>query len=260
MKRILYRSINYRKKEHVAVIKINSPAKNHLEIAHLANELSRVFSEIILDEEIWVVLITGSGRKAFSMGDDLIAEIFMHNEQTGTKLCSIAEPIAKLDRPVIAGINGDAIGPGLELALACDIRISTEISHFGLPHIRKGLIPWDGGTQRLSRLVGRSKALELILTGEIIDAQEAYRIGLVNKLVPPNELMTVVTELTQEIASRAPIALRYAKEAVHTGMDLTLEQGLRLEADLYFLLHTTRDRAEGIRAFGDKRTPHFEGK
>jgi enoyl-CoA hydratase/carnithine racemase len=161
---------------------------------------------------------------------------------------------------VIAAINGDATGQGLELALACDIRVATEASHFGLPHIKKGLIPWDGGTQRLSRLVGSGKTLEMILTGEMIDAQEALRIGLVNKVVPREELMKAVTGLAQEMASKGPIALRYAKEAIHKGMDLTLEQGLRLEADLYLLLHTTKDRSEGIKAFREKKVPRFEGR
>jgi enoyl-CoA hydratase len=129
-----------------------------------------------------------------------------------------------------------------------------------LPHIRLGLIPWDGGTQRLSRLVGRGKALEMILTGEMIDAQEADRIGLVSKIIPSGELIATATNMAREMASKGSIALRYVKEAVYKGMDLTIEQGLRLEADLYFLLHTTKDRAEGIQAFREKKTPKFEGK
>jgi len=127
-------------------------------------------------------------------------------------------------------------------------------------HVTYGEIPWDGGTQRLSRLVGRGKAMEMILSGEFIDAQEAYRIGLVNKIVLPDELLTVVMDMAQKMASKGPIALKYAKEAICKGLDLSLEQGLRLEADLYFLLHTTRDRTEGITAFRDKRSPGFEGK
>jgi enoyl-CoA hydratase/carnithine racemase len=157
------------------------------------------------------------------------------------------------------GIGGDAIGLGLELALACDIRIAADTAHFGFPHIKEGLIPWDGGTQRLSRVVGQAKAMEMILTGEVIDAEEAYRIGLLSKVVPAEELMPVTIDMAREMASKGPIALRYAKEAIQKGMDLTLEQGLRLEADLYFLLHTTKDRTEGITAFREKRTPEFEG-
>jgi len=148
----------------------------------------------------------------------------------------------------------------LELALACDMRIASEGSCFGLTHIRTGLVPWDGGTQRLSRLVGRAKAIEMILTGEVIDSHEALRIGLVNRVVSSDQLMTTAMEVAQEIASKGAIALRYTKEAVYKGMDLTLEQGLRLEADLYLLLHTTRDRTEGIQAFRNKRTPQFKGQ
>jgi enoyl-CoA hydratase/carnithine racemase len=161
---------------------------------------------------------------------------------------------------VIAAISGDVIGQGLELALACDLRIASETSHFGLPQIKTGHLPSDGGTQRLSRLVGRGKGLEMILTGEIIDAQEALRIGLVNKVVPKKDLMEVTMKMAQEMASRGPIALRYIKEAIYKGMDMTLEQGLRLEADLYLILHTTKDRTEGIQAFRGKRKPKFEGK
>jgi enoyl-CoA hydratase/carnithine racemase len=146
------------------------------------------------------------------------------------------------------------------MALACDIRIAGETSRFGLPQIKKGLIPWDGGTQRLTRLVGRGKALEMILTGETMSAEEAYRFGLVSQVVPPKELMAIVMKMAREMASKGSIALRYTKEAVYQGMDLTLEQGLRLEADLYLLIHTTKDRTEGIKAFREKRVPKFEGK
>ena len=176
------------------------------------------------------------------------------------KISSVSEPIARIDRPVIAAIQGDAIGQGLEMALACDLRIAAETSRFGLPQIKAGLIPWDGGTQRLARLVGRGKALEMILTGETIDAREAYRVGLVNKVVPSQELMSTVMSMAREMATKGSIALRYTKEAVYQGMDLILEQGLRLEADLYLLIHTTKGRTEGIKAFREKRVPKFEGK
>ena len=194
------------------------------------------------------------------MGIDLIGVVLGGNEEDKTKFLSLAEPIAKLDRPVIAAISGNAIGQGLELALACDIRIASETSCFGMSDIKSGLIPWDGGTQRLSRLVGRGKALEIILTGEVIDAQEALRIGLVHKVVSRKDLMEVAVKIAQEMVSKGPIALRYAKEAIYKGMDMTLEQGLRLEADLYLLIHTTKDRTEGIQAFREKRKPEFEGK
>jgi hypothetical protein len=146
------------------------------------------------------------------------------------------------------------------LALACDIRIASERASFCLPHTAHGLIPCGGGTQRLPRLVGKGKALEIVLTAEPINAQEAFRIGLVSKVVSAEKLLQEAEEWVERIISHGPIALRYAREAVHKGMDLTLEQGLRLEADLYFLIQTTSDRMEGIRAFKEKRSPQFKGE
>jgi enoyl-CoA hydratase len=255
-----YQILSYERIDHIEVIRITSPSDTRAEMEHLANEVADVCSEITLDKDIRVIVVTGTGEKAFAIGEDLTPQVSETKQERGTGFCSIAEPIAKLNQPVIAAINGDAIGLGLELTLACDIRISEEGSRFGLPQVSKGNIPWDGGTQRLSRLVGRSKALEMLLTGDLIGAQEAYRIGLVNKVASPGELMTAALDVAREVASKGPITLRYAKEAIHDGMDLTLEQGLRLEADLYFLLHTTRDRTEGIRAFQQKRSPQFEGE
>jgi enoyl-CoA hydratase/carnithine racemase len=165
-----------------------------------------------------------------------------------------------MEKPVIAAINGDAIGDGLELALSCDIRIAADTARFGLTQLESGAIPSDGGTQRLPRLIGKGKALELILTAETINATEALDIGLVSKLVPASELATEAETLVQGIATKAPISLRYVKEAVNKGMDMTMDQGLRLEADLYLLLHTTADRTEGITAFLEKRTPEFKGE
>ena len=255
-----YQYITYQKNEHVAITTISTSAKDQEKLSFLANEFSGLYAEITDDEEIRVVILAGSGEQPFSMGEDLVAKILKAKEESGIKISSLAESIAKLNQPVIVGVNGDAIGQGLELALACDIRIASETSHFGLTYINSGMIPWDGGTQRLSRLVERGKAIEMILTGELIDAQEAYRIGLVNKVVPAQELTPVVMNIAQEMASKGPIALRYAKEAIYKGMDLTLKQGLRLEADLYSLLHTTKDRTEGIKAFQGKRSPKFNGR
>jgi enoyl-CoA hydratase/carnithine racemase len=229
-------------------------------MARLSHELTELCAEITWDEKVRVIVITGSGEKSFSLGTGLNRTVSGTGEEEEMKFFSIAEPIARMDRPVIAAINGDAIGQGLEVILACDIRIAVETSRFGMPQIKGGLIPWDGGTQRLTRLVGRGKALEMIFTGETIDAKEAYRVGLVNKVVPPQELMSTVMRMAEEMASKGSIALRYTKEAVYQGMDLTLEQGLRLEADLYLLIHTTKDRTEGIRAFREKRVPKFEGR
>jgi enoyl-CoA hydratase/carnithine racemase len=254
-----YQTLSSQKKNNVLSITVTDLLSDQIEVAQLSDELTQLRAEIALDDEIRVVILTSSREKSFSIGINLIGGISRTNEEVQQSF-SLAEPITKLDRPIIASISGDAIGQGLELALACDMRIASETSRFGLPQIKAGHIPWDGGTQRLSRLVGRGKALEMILTGETIDAQEALRIGLVNKVVPKEELMKVAMKMAQEMASKGPIALKYAKEAVYKGMDMTLEQGLRLEADLYLLIHTSKDRTEGIQAFREKRTPKFEGK
>ncbi|MCP4578718.1 MAG: hypothetical protein GY846_20775 [Deltaproteobacteria bacterium] len=254
-----HHNLTYQEKEHVAFIRINTPVKDRMDLALLSDELNAVCSRINSEKEIRVVVVTSSLDNAFSLGEDLIADVSEAEKETEIKSCALAAPIAGISQPVIAGINGNGLGQGLEMALACDIRISTETSFFGLPHIRVGGIPSDGGIQRLSRLVGKGKVLEMVLTGELIDAREAERIGLVNKIVPPSELEGAISEMAHEMAAKSPSALKYAKESVCKGMDLTLEQGLRLEADLYFLLHSTEDRREGIEAFREKRTPEFKG-
>jgi len=257
---MVYRTLNCQKKDNVMIVSIIGPVDSLVTLAQLSDELTQLYDEIMVDEEIRVLVLTGDGEKSFSMGTDSFEPLLGDVDELGMKTWSLAEPIAKLDQPVIAAIHGDAIGQGLELVLASDIRIASETSHFGLTHIRTGHIPWDGGTQRLSRLIGKSNAIEMILTGKMIDAQEALRIGLVNKIVPSGDLLPVVLDMAHGMASKGPIALRYTKEATYKGLDMTLEQGLRLEADLYLLLHTTQDRTEGIKAFREKRTFRFEGK
>jgi enoyl-CoA hydratase/carnithine racemase len=168
--------------------------------------------------------------------------------------------LAAITKPTLAAINGDALGVGLEMALACDLRVSTLGAHFGFPQIADGLMPCGGGTQRLPRIVGQAKALELVLTGEVIDAAEAQRIGLVSEVRPESTFATRVDEIIQGLLGKGPIALRLGKEAVHKAMDLTLDQGMRLEEDLYALLQTTRDRTEGVQAFLAKRQPMFTGQ
>lgn len=203
-------------------------------------ELAELCDRITWDEEARVVLLR-----------------FGELRDQGPKL---VEPVAKLKQPVIAALQGDALGLGLELALACDIRIATENARFGLPQVREGRIPSNGGTQRLPRLVGQGKAIEMILTGEAIDAAEASRIGLVNRVVKPESLMNSAMELAQEMANKSPLSLSYAKEALYGGRDVTLDQGLQMEMDLYLLLFSTADRAEGITAFREKRNPDFRGR
>jgi enoyl-CoA hydratase/carnithine racemase len=171
-----------------------------------------------------------------------------------------ASAMADIGQPTIAAISGDALGQGLELALACDFRIASNTARLALNQVEQGELPWDGGTQRLPRLIGRARALDMILTGRMLSAEEAVQAGLIHRAVPPEALDETVRGLAADLAAKAPVAVRYAKEAVLSGLDLTLAQGLRLEADLYFLIHTTRDRTEGITAFREKRKPRFEGR
>ncbi len=245
-----YKTILYEKKGQVCYITLNRPQLGNAINTLMSRELADVCRTINQDEEISVVILKGAGG-AFSSGSE------PEEWEAG---CDASRAIASLERVVIAAIDGDALGEGLEMALACDIRVASERARFCLPHTAHGLIPGGGGTQRLPRLVGQGKALEMILTAEPIDAREAFRIGLVSKVVSPDELLQEAEELAKRIITRGPIALRYAKEAVNKGLDLTLEHGLRLEADLYFLIQTTEDRMEGIRAFLEKRPPQFKGK
>jgi enoyl-CoA hydratase/carnithine racemase len=227
----------------------------------MSQEIDEICRRINQDNDIYVVVITGSGS-VFCNGNELQTpgKIPPRGEAETVQKYNIAAAVAAIEKPVIAAVNGDALGDGLELALACDVRIAAQNARFGLPEIEAGLIPSGGGTQRLPRIVGRGKALEMILTGETIDAAEALENGLVTKIVSAESLMTEVEALAKAMAAKAPVSLRYIKEAINKGLDLTMEQGLRLEADLYFLLHTTGDRTEGIKAFQQKRPPEFKGQ
>jgi len=248
-----YATIIYTQKDHVAHIILNRPEVDNIISQQLAQELDDVCRQINQDDDIYVAIITGAGDGGFCGGSEL-------EQQEFSRCYSPATAIASIDRPVIAAINGDALGQGLELALSCDIRLASHRARLGFPQIAQGLIPTDGGTQRLPRIVGKGKAMELILTGEIISAEEAFEIGLVNKVVAEENLAVEVESAAKTITTKGPIAVRYIKEAVNKGLDLTLEQGLHLEADLYFLLHTTADRTEGIKAFLKKRPPQFKGR
>ena len=246
-----HNAIIYAKKEHIAFVTFNRPEADNIINRQMAQELEDICCQINQDNDVYVVIITGTGGKAFCGGSEL---------EPGERRYSPAAAVASIDRPVIAAINGDALGQGLELALSCDIRFAAEGAQFGLPQVVQGLIPMDGGTQRLPAIIGKAKAMELLLTAETIGAEEAFEIGLVNKSVPQKELASEVEALAKNLASKGPIALRYIKEAVNKGLELTLEQGLRLEADLYFLMHTTADRTEGVKSFLEKRPPRFRGQ
>lgn len=246
-----YSTVIYAKKDHIARVTLNRPDADNVVNRQLARELEDVCREVNQDDDIYVVIITGAGDKGFCGGGEVGESGAPYN---------VAAAIAGIDRPVIAAVNGDALGQGAELALSCDIRLVSQRARFGFSQVASGSIPVDGGTQRLPRIVGKGKALELILTADTISAGEALEIGLVSAVVPPEKLAAEAETLARTIASKGPVALRFAKEAVNKGLDLTLEQGLRLEADLYFLLHTTADRTEGIKSFLEKRTPGFKAE
>jgi enoyl-CoA hydratase len=252
-----YKSLIYEKKEHVVRLALNRPRVGNTLNLELANELVDACRAINQDDEVRVVILTGAGE-AFCTGFDL-AELRISTKNANSASLS-ASAIAGINCPIIAAINGDALGAGLELALSCDVRVCSDNARFGFPETSYGLIPGGGGTQRLPRIVGKGKATEMVLTAEPVDAAEAYRIGLVSKVIPAQKLHEEAEEIAKKLIAKAPIAVRYAKEAVNKGMDMTLAQGLRLEADLSFLLQSTKDRAEGIKAFIEKRKATFKGE
>jgi enoyl-CoA hydratase/carnithine racemase len=234
------------RKGHLAQITLNRPRDGNAVNQQMAQELEEICRRVNQDDDIYVVTLTGAG------------DVFCRGGEAKPR--HPAEAVAGIDRPVIAAINGDALGQGLEIALSCDIRIASDKAKFGLTQVAQGVIPADGGTQRLPRIIGRGKALELLMTGDTVSAQEALEMGLVSRVVVAGKLAEEAQKLAETVAAKGPIALRYLKEAVNKGLDMTLEQGLRLEADLYFLLHTTADRTEGITAFREKREPKYKGE
>jgi enoyl-CoA hydratase/carnithine racemase len=257
-------SIIFQKTGHIAKITLNRPSSGNIIDLQLGQEFEDICHQVNEDDNIYLVILSGAGN-TFGAGSELEKSFksgkkYPISEEVEKRYYKVAATVANVEKPVIAAINGDAFGQGLELALACDIRITVSTAHFGFPNIKQGIIPMDGGTQRLARIVGRGKALELILMAQTISAEEALKIGMVSKVVAPDSLTTEVDEVAKAMITKAPIALRFIKEAVNKGTDMTLEQGLRLEADLYFLLHTTADRTEGIQSFQQKRTPEFKGK
>lgn len=259
----MYKTLMYEKKENIGLLTINRPEKMNAISQELTAELSLLLDEIENDDELRVIVITGAGDKAFVAGAD-INELVDRDARLGRRVSrerqEIFSRIENLHVPVIAAVNGYALGAGLELALACSIRICSEKAQFGAPEVKLGIIPGDGGTQRLPRLVGQGRAMEMIITGDFIDAQEAYRIGLVNKVFPPEKLKEEAMELAKKIASRPPLAVRYAKEAVNRSQEGDSASGFALESYLHALSCTTEDKKEGVSAFLEKRKGKFKGK
>jgi enoyl-CoA hydratase/carnithine racemase len=253
---VVTKTILYERTDGIGIISLNRLQVDNAINAIMVNELSSICNDISADKEIKAVIITGTGDVKFCKGIDP-EELNQLEDKLEKGFLSITTPVAALTCPTIAAINGDAFDQGLELTLACDIRIAASHARFGLHHIGQGYIPWDGATQRLPRVVGITRAMEMVLTGREIDAREAYEAGLVTSVVDAGEMMTHAKDMAQAMTAKSPLSLSFAKEAINNGMDLTLDQGLRLEADLYFLLHTTKDRTEGITAFLEKREPKF---
>ncbi|MGV8057328.1 MAG: enoyl-CoA hydratase/isomerase family protein [Smithellaceae bacterium] len=256
-----YKMLNLERREHVAVIAIPDFTIKDTVIDTLSEELAGICSEIAFDDEIRALVITTSEKMdAFSLSAQQAKDTIFYNTAGVSSPFNAPDGIAALGFPTVAAIAGDAIGFGLELAMACDIRIASTTSRFGLTQIRGGLIPSHGGTQRLPRLIGKAMAMEMILTGDLIDAEEALRMSLITRMVPAREVDAIALDVAQNMATKGPVALRYAKESIYKGTDLTLDQGLRMEGDLYLLLCSTVDRVEGIEAFRQKRKPEFRGE
>ncbi|MFC1971451.1 enoyl-CoA hydratase/isomerase family protein [Chloroflexota bacterium] len=251
--------VNYEKEGRIAIITINRPEAMNA----LSRQVMQMFHEIIIDfrddPETWVGIITGAGDKAFCAGADL-KEKQTNDDGTPMELPDTPMRGLELWKPLIAAINGWALGGGLEIALACDIRIASENARLGVPEITVGLIPGLGATQRLTRMIPWCKAAELLLMGKPVDAQEAYRICLINKIVPPDQLMSTAKEWAEIICQAAPLAVRAAKEAMIQGHSMTLEQGLLTEKALLDSIRGTKDYSEGRVAFSEKRKPIYKAE
>lgn len=248
--------------DRIAHVTLNRPEKLNALNNEVFKELDLVFAELEHDAEVGVVLITGAGEKAFVAGAD-ISELQGLDTAAARALSlrghAVFQRIESLPKPVIAVVNGFALGGGCELALACHIRIASETAKFSLPEVNLGVIPGYGGSQRMPRLVGKGVALDMLLTGEMISAAEALRMGLVSRIAPQAELKDMAEKMARTILTRGPLALRSALSAVHEGFEMPLEQGLQYEAALFGLLAATQDMREGVSAFMEKRKPMFKG-
>jgi enoyl-CoA hydratase len=253
-----YENIILEKEDGIAVITFNRPeAMNALNIQTRA-EFREAIADVAADEAVRVLILTGNG-KAFVAGSD-IKEFNKTTPYAAHNIMRLGEMVEKLEKPVIAAVNGFCLGGGCEIAMGCDIIIASDKAKFGQTEINIGIIPGGGGTQRLQRLIGACRAKELIFTGDIIRAEEADRIGLVNRVVPLEELMPTAKEMAKKIATKSAAALKLAKTAINRGMQTDLESGLKYEYELYSLSLTLEDKVEGVNAFLEKRTPTFVGR
>jgi len=256
-----YQHLTLSVQDRIATVTVNRPDKLNALNAATIGELGEAIDEAQQRDDIAAVILTGAGR-AFVAGAD-ISELAGKSALEGRRLARRGQEIFRRfetsGKPTVAAVNGFALGGGCELAMSCHIRIASEAAKFGQPEVKLGLIPGYGGTQRLPRLVGRGRALQLLLTGEMIEAQEAFRIGLVNRVVPGDQLLPSASSLIQQMLTNAPLALAACIDAVDRGLQLPLDDALALEATQFGVLASTSDTAEGTRAFLEKRPPRFAG-
>ncbi len=258
-----YETLLLEKRDGIAFVTINRPEKLNALNQKVMKELRACFEQIRDDRETKAVIVTGAGEKSFVAGAD-INELAVETPVSG-RVTSLAgqrtlDLIENLGKPVIAAVNGYALGGGCELAMACTLRIASENARFGQPEVKLGIIPGYAGTQRLARLVGKGRAMELVLTGDPINAQEAYRIGLVNQVVPQKDLPATAESVARKIMANGPLAVRFAMEAVNHGLEMSEAEGQFLEATLFGLCCSTEDKNEGTRAFLEKRPAKFVGR
>jgi enoyl-CoA hydratase/carnithine racemase len=258
-----YETLIYDVRDGVAYVTINRPEKLNALNDQVMADLDSCFADIEQDASVKTVILTGAGEKAFVAGADiavLAAQTPVEGKERSIRGQRVLDRIENLGKPVIAAVNGYALGGGCELAMACTLRVASETAKLGQPEVKLGIIPGYAGSQRLPRLVGKGRAMELILSGEPITAAEAWRISLVNQVVPAKDLMATCEALARKIMANGPLAVRFAMEAVNRGCEMTQEQGQFLEATLFGLCCTTVDMKEGTRAFLEKRPPKFTGQ
>jgi enoyl-CoA hydratase/carnithine racemase len=256
-------NVLYEKKSGIAYVTLNRPKVLNALNTPTWTDMRTAFIDARDDAAVRGVILTGAGTKAFIAGADIteLAHLSAFEAEQSSRFGQeVLDLIENLGKPVVAAINGFALGGGCETAMACTIRIAVDSAKFGQPEVTLGLVPGGGGTQRLPRLVGKGHALQLILSGEMISAQEAYRIGLVNEIVPAARLIARAEEILQKIAANAPIAVKFALEAANKGMETSQGEGLLLEASYFGLCAATEDKKEGTSAFLEKRTPQFQGR
>jgi len=249
--------------DRVLVATVNRPEKMNALNSEVLEALDAAIARARSDAGVGAMIVTGAGPKAFVAGAD-IAELATMTPVSGREHArrgqAVFSRLESLGKPVIAAINGFALGGGCELALACTLRVASENAKLGQPEVKLGILPGYGGSQRLARIVGEGRAMEICLTGEPITAAEAHRIGLVNRVVPPGEALAAARELAAKIVANAPLAVAFTMDAIHNGLDLPLEDGLELEATLFGVCASTSDMREGMSAFLEKRPARFEGK